>query len=416
MRVTVTAIESIYGGFRSNVPSNSECQEFDRKAFSGQEECLSEDLCSTVFTQSDSLILVDVLEKSGVFRDRTVQQMSRLIDNCGKDKYENVRPLQEELERRGFVFCFTVANEAAAAAMIEFFKQFLAIVSASRGGGQGNNAGDVVALDNADEVCVISSSQPSRRSTGRLKRMTNNDTDPVATKPVVVAVRSNITAVVSQDSLCSEDNAAMTNFTGTLLCPVCGDGVLYLATEDCDDGNNASGDGCSPTCTIEDGFGCHTIPDEITRCELQVCGDGVRVPGEDCDTGPMPGCANCTLIPSFECFENDIFLQSVCSECGNGIVDSDEECDNGLSDSPDGCNSTCHILPFFNCYGNVTEPGFCRHIDIDLNTMDNTTRNLTVVYFRRRQTVFLVDSLTLDASEYGNKVSCLTCLPDQCIL
>jgi cysteine-rich repeat protein len=393
VRVAVTAIESIYGGLRSNTPSNPECQEFDRWAFAGQGKCLSDNLCSTAFTHADAVVLVDVFEKSSVFRDRSLQQMLGLLDDCGKDN-ENVHPLQEEMTQRGFVFCFTVADQAAVEAMISFFKTFLAGI----GGGQENSAGDVVALNNPDEICIVPNSQLSTRSTGRLKRNSNNDTEPV-----VVAVRSNITTAVSQDELCSDGNGIMANFTGALLCPVCGDGMLHLATEDCDDGNNASGDGCSSACTIENGFGCHTIPKEQTRCEPQVCGDGLRVPGEDCDTGDMLGCDNCTLVPNFDCFENELFFQSVCSECGNGIVDIDEECDNGLSDSADGCNNTCHILPFFNCFGNVSEPGFCRHIDIDLNTADGTTRNLTVVYFRSRQTVFLVNNLILDASEYGNE-------------
>jgi fibro-slime domain-containing protein len=36
---------------------------------------------------------------------------------------------------------------------------------------------------------------------------------------------------------------------------VCGDGLRF-STEDCDDGNQQPGDGCSDTCTIEDGFAC----------------------------------------------------------------------------------------------------------------------------------------------------------------
>jgi cysteine-rich repeat protein len=35
----------------------------------------------------------------------------------------------------------------------------------------------------------------------------------------------------------------------------CGDGAL-TTTEACDDGNDASGDGCSPTCSVEPGFAC----------------------------------------------------------------------------------------------------------------------------------------------------------------
>jgi cysteine-rich repeat protein len=38
----------------------------------------------------------------------------------------------------------------------------------------------------------------------------------------------------------------------------CGDGYLSLSGEGCDDGNKASGDGCSAACTVENGFYCHS--------------------------------------------------------------------------------------------------------------------------------------------------------------
>jgi cysteine-rich repeat protein len=36
-----------------------------------------------------------------------------------------------------------------------------------------------------------------------------------------------------------------------VVAPGCGDGVIQSATEQCDDGNTAAGDGCSPTCQAE---------------------------------------------------------------------------------------------------------------------------------------------------------------------
>ena len=36
--------------------------------------------------------------------------------------------------------------------------------------------------------------------------------------------------------------------------PTCGDGVAQGPTEQCDDGNVLSGDGCSSTCTLEPAF------------------------------------------------------------------------------------------------------------------------------------------------------------------
>ncbi|MEZ4392357.1 MAG: DUF4215 domain-containing protein [Polyangiales bacterium] len=56
----------------------------------------------------------------------------------------------------------------------------------------------------------------------------------------------------------------------------CGNGTLQTL-EQCDDGNLASGDGCSALCQIEPGYRCTG-----TLC-TPVCGDGVRTPGEQCD-------------------------------------------------------------------------------------------------------------------------------------
>ncbi len=71
-------------------------------------------------------------------------------------------------------------------------------------------------------------------------------------------------------------------------CPVevcCGDGQLDDG-EDCDDGNNIDGDGCSAECTFE-----------------PFCGDGNLDDGEECDDGNNidgDGCsANCTTEEDF---------------------------------------------------------------------------------------------------------------------
>lgn len=406
VKVAVKAIQSIYGGSRSNAPLESECQEFDRRAFGGQEECLRADLCQTQFTFTDASAVANVLESSGVFRDRSFEQMLDLLTECGEDN-QNVAPLRDEMLKRGFVFCFTVPSEGAKAAFLNLLKQILDILSINMGGGGGAGGGGAITeLANADELCFVRNSRVTRRSiSGRLKRNTHNDTEPV-----VVAVLSNGTTTVSQASLCDDPNIAPNL---TLECPSCGDGVLHLATEVCDDGNEDPGDGCSPTCTVENGYGCNTVPDQRSQCYEQICGDGIRVPGEDCDTGGEAGCNNCTLSAGFACSINPPFGTSVCSECGNGVVDIGEECDNGLSVQPDGCNNTCHQLPYFECYGNVSEIGTCRHFDIDLDKFDNTTRNRSLVFFRSGQVVFLVDDRAVDASDYGDEVSCRTQTHDE---
>ena len=57
----------------------------------------------------------------------------------------------------------------------------------------------------------------------------------------------------------------------------CGDGILVLITEQCDDGNTVSGDGCSANCKREVGFYC-----EGTVCVTK-CGDGFLKGKEECE-------------------------------------------------------------------------------------------------------------------------------------
>ena len=86
-------------------------------------------------------------------------------------------------------------------------------------------------------------------------------------------------------------------------CNCCGDGLVAF-NEQCDDGNNINGDGCSSTCTLEG----------------NVCGDGVPVnPPEECDDG--------NSIPNDGC-ENDCTISSFCPDgCagqgGNCVIDAD---------------------------------------------------------------------------------------------
>lgn len=76
--------------------------------------------------------------------------------------------------------------------------------------------------------------------------------------------------------------------------PVCGDGAI-AGSEACDDGNAASGDGCSAACAIEAGYTCAGAPSACSTA----CGDGVKAGAEACDDGNATsgdGCsAACTV-------------------------------------------------------------------------------------------------------------------------
>jgi cysteine-rich repeat protein len=124
----------------------------------------------------------------------------------------------------------------------------------------------------------------------------------------------------------------------------CGNGKVDLG-EQCDDGGNVSGDGCSPTCLFE---GCGNgileanaeecdptaprTPGEPCRnnCTLIRCGDKYFDTGEQCDDGNVTSGDGC----SSECL-----LETVCGD--NIRVPDVEQCDDGNSANGDGCSSIC---------------------------------------------------------------------------
>ena len=96
---------------------------------------------------------------------------------------------------------------------------------------------------------------------------------------------------------------------------VCGNNVLESG-EECDDGNTASGDGCSATCQSEG------TPE---------CGNDILETGEECDDGNTVSGDGCSATCQNE----------TGPECGNNVVEAGEQCDDGNTDDGDGCSSTC---------------------------------------------------------------------------
>ncbi|MBU1221228.1 DUF4215 domain-containing protein [Myxococcota bacterium] len=118
----------------------------------------------------------------------------------------------------------------------------------------------------------------------------------------------------------------------------CGDGNL-VAPEQCDDGNAISGDGCSYDCLVE--FICgngQCNPEQGENCELcpqdccDDCGNGILDDGEECDDGNNTSGDGC----SRGCADED-GVQT----CGNGIWEEGEECDDGNMTNHDGCSDDC---------------------------------------------------------------------------
>jgi len=118
----------------------------------------------------------------------------------------------------------------------------------------------------------------------------------------------------------------------------CGDSFV-TGTEECDDGNEAGGDGCSETCTLEAGYQC---PFAGMPCTAALCGDGVLVGAEECEyaSGELPadggGCsATCRIEPGYDC--DPVTFVCTATTCGDGNVERGEICDDGNSISNDGC-------------------------------------------------------------------------------
>lgn len=122
----------------------------------------------------------------------------------------------------------------------------------------------------------------------------------------------------------------------------CGDGVKSGA-EECDDGNLASGDGCSSACLLELGWQC---PIAGAACSSTTCGNGIREGQEQCDDGnlrPYDGC-------SPTCQKEAVCPNGVCTDvCGDGFKVDSEQCDDGNVANGDGCSSTCTIEANASC-------------------------------------------------------------------
>ena len=128
----------------------------------------------------------------------------------------------------------------------------------------------------------------------------------------------------------------------------CGDGVLQ-GTEACDDGNTASGDGCSQSCQLEANYSCPTPGEKCTN--LAVCGNNILTSDEICDDGNTvsgDGCSkDCQTIESgWVC---PVPGKKCLPKCGDGVITGTEACDDGNTVSKDGCSSTCQLEPGFDC-------------------------------------------------------------------
>jgi len=111
----------------------------------------------------------------------------------------------------------------------------------------------------------------------------------------------------------------------------CGNSIKETG-EDCDDGDQTDGGGCSASCLNEGSAAAHVT-----------CGGSLdftsTIGGEDCDDGNTTSGDGC----SSQCLnEGSIALADVVAICGNGGSPEDgEDCDDGNLTNGDGCSSSC---------------------------------------------------------------------------
>ena len=155
----------------------------------------------------------------------------------------------------------------------------------------------------------------------------------------------------------------------------CGNSVIETG-EACDDGGMVPGDGCSPTCFVEDqpdGSDC-TVGGNATcasnlcdttespaTCEAanscgngvvergEVCDDGNTASGDSCDTECMLGIGAGPCDDGAQCGSgvcNRLAEAPVCAPregCGNGLTETKESCDDGNLLPGDGCSQACEF-------------------------------------------------------------------------
>lgn len=148
------------------------------------------------------------------------------------------------------------------------------------------------------------------------------------------------------------DQCLALNCQGDVCAPICGDNVL-TGPEQCDDGNLRDADGCTHDCFIE--CTSNAQCEEEGTCVMGrcsgVCGDGLLdLLTEQCDDGNKNNADSCSNLCRINCSNNIQCPTGLCTAgrcsgiCGDGTVDGpDELCDDGNLRDGDGCSATCDL-------------------------------------------------------------------------
>lgn len=112
---------------------------------------------------------------------------------------------------------------------------------------------------------------------------------------------------------------------------LCGNGTTETETEECDDGNLTSGDGCDNNCEFTCSEGDSKCDDANPCTGTESCGsDHKCVAGTPLNEGDS--CGTDLVCVGGNC---------VSAACGDGQQQTGEECDDGDVDETNGCNTQC---------------------------------------------------------------------------
>ncbi|CAD8130676.1 unnamed protein product [Paramecium sonneborni] len=172
--------------------------------------------------------------------------------------------------------------------------------------------------------------------------------------------------------------------------PICGDSIVSLQFEQCDDGNQIPYDGCHE-CQYSCSYGCiQCEKDNICKqCEqnlflldpLTAKCKQINQLNDDIQKYQIDS-VNSTI--NIICNKNYILIDNLCAnQCGNGQLNSYyEECDDGNNNGGDGCSSLCTVEEFFRCINLENQFTTCTFIkppDFDLNCLSNKKNQTQII-------------------------------------